>query len=316
MISNLGFTLTPDSMIHFRDATWPMLVMTFLAYAGNTCYPILLRVVIWTMHKFTRQHSSTRQSLGYLLDHPRRCYTLLFPSNVTWILFGILFVLNFLDALFIIVLDLNSEEVTALPLGPRVLAALFQSASSRHTGTSTFNLANVNPAVQFSLLIMMYIAVFPIAISVRVSNTYEERALGKYAMEDDPADNLAPSKYLAHHMRNQLSFDLWYIFLGTFLICVAEAAPIRDTSNTAFNVFAVLFEVTSAYGNVGLSLGTNATLTSLCGDFHTFSKLVICAMMLRGRHRGLPYALDHAVMLPGDERNTGGVEYIDDEDAS
>lgn len=308
MISNLGFTLTADSMIHFRDATWPMLVMTFLAFACNTCYPILLRSIIWTMHRCARQHSSTRQTLGYLLDHPRRCYTLLFPSNVTWILFGILFVLNFLDTLLIVVLDLNSEEVTSLPLGTRTLAALFQAASSRHTGTSVFNLAVVNPAVQFSLLIMMYIAVFPIAMSVRVSNAYEERALGKYAQDSAPSDTLSPTAYLLHHVRNQLSFDLWYIFLGTFCICVAEAAPIRDTSNTAFNIFAVLFEVTSAYGNVGLSLGTNASLTSLSGDFHTFSKLVICAMMLRGRHRGLPYALDHAVMLPADERNTTGVK--------
>jgi hypothetical protein len=53
MTNNLGFTLTPDSMISFRDATWPyvvskrcslhymltsssMLLMTFTAYAGNT----------------------------------------------------------------------------------------------------------------------------------------------------------------------------------------------------------------------------------------------------------------------------------------
>lgn len=41
-------------------------------------------------------------------------------------------------------------------------------------------------------------------------------------------------------------------------------------------------------------------MTSLCGKFTTFSKLVICAMMIRGRHRGLPYALDRAIMLPGE----------------
>lgn len=37
MVDNLGLTLTPDSMISFRDATWPILVMSFLAFAGNTC---------------------------------------------------------------------------------------------------------------------------------------------------------------------------------------------------------------------------------------------------------------------------------------
>jgi hypothetical protein len=31
---------------------------------------------------------------------------------------------------------------------------------------------------------------------------------------------------------------------------------------------------------------------------NTFSKLVICAVMLRGRHRGLPVALDKAIMFP------------------
>jgi len=32
--------------------------------------------------------------------------------------------------------------------------------------------------------------------------------------------------------------------------------------------------------------------------FGVFGKVVICFMMIRGRHRGLPYALDRAIMLP------------------
>ncbi len=30
----------------------------------------------------------------------------------------------------------------------------------------------------------------------------------------------------------------------------------------------------------------------------TLSKLIICAVMLRGRHRGLPVALDRAIVFP------------------
>ncbi|CAH0041876.1 unnamed protein product [Clonostachys rhizophaga] len=100
------------------------------------------------------------------------------------------------------------------------------------------------------------------------------------------------------HMQNQLNFDLWYIFLGIFCICIAEAGKIADTDEPAFSVWTVFFEATSAYGNVGLSLGHPTVATSLCGIFTIFSKLVICAMMIRGRHRGLPYALDRAIMLP------------------
>lgn len=312
MVSNCGFTLTADSMISFRDAAWPMVLLTFLAFAGNTCHPIILRFIIWAHHKLLPKESSLQESLRFLLDHPRRCYTILFPSGTTWILFGILFALNFIDVLLIVVLDLDNPEVNALPLAARLNAATFQAASSRHTGTSSFNLAKVNPAVQFSLLTMMYISVFPIAISVRNSNSYEDTALGKYADNVDPTDDQPMRSYLMQHVRNQLSFDLWYIFLGTFCICIAESGPIMDPNNAAFNVFAVLFECVSAYGNVGLSLGTNSTLTSLSGDFTTFSKVVICAMMWRGRHRGLPYALDHAVMLPSDEMIGGQREIQDD----
>lgn len=245
MISNLGFTLTPDSMISFRDATWPMLVLTFLAFAGNTFYPIFLRLVIWVMSKVVPKKSSTKESLQFLLDHPRRCYALLFPSKPTWILLGILFALNFIDTLFIVVLDLDNPTVSDLPLGPRILAALFQSASARHTGTASFNLAEVNPAVQFSLLVMMYIAILPIAISIRASNTYEDRALGIYEHDQD-LDESKGASYVMTHLRNQLSFDLWYIFLGTFLICIAEAKPIMDGNDPAFAVFPVFFEVVSA----------------------------------------------------------------------
>ncbi|KAK0624020.1 potassium transporter [Immersiella caudata] len=301
MVNNLGFTLTPDSMITFRDATWPILVMAFLAFAGNTCYPIFLRVLIWILHLATPSTSPHKEPLKFILDHPRRCYTLLFPSRPTWILFAIVFVLNAIDVVLIIVLDLHNDEVASLPIGSRILAALFQAASSRHTGTATFNLANVNPGVQFSLLVMMYIAVLPIAISIRASNTYEERTLGLYEPEMRSVDESSGRRYVMAHIRNQLSFDLWYVFLGTFCICVAEAERIVDLNEPAFSVFPVMFEVVSAYGNVGLSLGHPMVMTSLCGQFTTFSKLVICAMMIRGRHRALPYSIDHAIMLPHEE---------------
>ncbi|KAI1341524.1 hypothetical protein F5Y15DRAFT_414048 [Xylariaceae sp. FL0016] len=54
--------------------------------------------------------------------------------------------------------------------------------------------------------------------------------------------------------------------------------------------FALLFELLSAYGNTGLSLG---------GFLRTPSKLVLVALMLRGRHRILPLAIDRSVLVPG-----------------
>jgi Trk-type K+ transport system membrane component len=206
-----------------------MILMSFLAFAGNTLYPVFLRLSIWIMSKLVPKTSPTHESLSFLLTYPRRCYTLLFPSGPTWILFGIIFALNFIDILLIIVLDLSNPEVSSLPLSQRIPAAIFQAASARHTGTASFNLANVNPAVQLSLLIMMYIAVFPIAISIRASNAYEEKSLGLWE-EEKSLDEKHSKTYLLTHMKNQLGFDLWYIFLGTFCICISESTRIADVN--------------------------------------------------------------------------------------
>ncbi|KAG5752431.1 hypothetical protein H9Q69_003045 [Fusarium xylarioides] len=297
MITNLGFTLTPDSMISFNDAPAPLLIMSALALAGHTFYPVLLRLVIWATSKVVSKHSSLQEPLHFLLNHPRRCYTLLFPSGPTWALFGILALLNLVDVLFIILLDLDNSTVTVLPGWQRFCAAVFQAVSSRHTGTASFNLANVNPAVQMALLIMMYISVYPISIVVRSSNTYEERSLGIYehSLQYDEEDG---GSYFVTHLRNQLSFDLWYICLGLLCISIAEHKKIMDGNDPAFTMWPMLFEGVSAYCNVGLSLGYPTINSSFCTEFSTFSKLVICAMMIRGRHRGLPYALDRAIVLP------------------
>src|SRR2546421_6763258 len=65
-------------------------------------------------------------------------------------------------------------------------------------------------------------------------------------------------------------------------------------------MFAVLFEIVSAYGTVGLSLGYPNINASFSAEFGVIAKLVIIAMQIRGRHRGLPYALDRAILLPSE----------------
>lgn len=144
---------------------------------------------------------------------------------------------------------------------------------------------------------MMYISIFPIAMSMRQTNVYEEKSLGVWADEDDDE---AQSSYLGHHLRRQLSFDLWFVFLGFFLIAIVEGSRLETTNDYAFTLFSVLFEIVSAYGTVGLSLGYPGVNTSFSGQLKTLSKLIIIAMQIRGRHRGLPYALDRAILLPSE----------------
>merc|ERR1711939_505152 len=301
--NDLGFTLTNNSMISFGGAIFLLLLMTFLIVIGNTGFPCMLRFVIWVFSKCVPYGGPLWDELQFLLDHPRRCFTLLFPRNATWWLFAILVILNGVDLIFFIILDLNDPVIEQIPAGIRLVDGLFQASSTRTAGFSVVNLAELHPAIQVSYLIMMYISVFPIAISMRRTNVYEEKSLGIYVSpedEEEEGDSKEPS-YVGAHVRKQLSFDLWYIFLGLFIIAIVEGRNLENTNEYAFTMFSVLFEIVSAYGTVGLSLGYPTINASFSAKFHTISKLVIIAMMIRGRHRGLPYELDRAVLLPSEK---------------
>lgn len=107
---DLGFTLTPDSMNSFNTAVFPLLIMSFFIVIGNTGFPVMLRFIIWVTSLYVPNHSGLWEELRFLLDHPRRCFTLLFPSAATWWLFWLLVILNGIDLLFFIILDVSSPQ--------------------------------------------------------------------------------------------------------------------------------------------------------------------------------------------------------------
>jgi Trk-type K+ transport system membrane component len=112
----------------------------------------MLRAVIWALWKIWPDDSIIKESLHFLLDHPRRCFTLLFPSKATWWLFAILIILNGTDLILFIVLDLNNPTIDSLSASTRVLDAYFQAISTRTAGFGVVNLAALHPAVQVSYL--------------------------------------------------------------------------------------------------------------------------------------------------------------------
>ncbi|RPD57724.1 hypothetical protein L226DRAFT_512491 [Lentinus tigrinus ALCF2SS1-7] len=306
--TNTGTSLVDTSMVPFQTA-YPMIVfMIILILAGNTAFPVLLRFEIWILSKLVPRHSRINETLHFLLDHPRRCFIYLFPSHQTWFLLTVLFALNFTDWFFFLVLDIGNPAMTSIPVGVRFIIGLLQATAVRAAGFGTVALSSLAPAVKVLYVLMMYISVYPIAMSVRSTNVYEEKSLGVFMDDDESEEEVFNTsgnratvwgRYLAMHARKQLSFDMWWLGLALFLVCIIEKDGLDDEANcTWFNIFTILFELVSAYGTVGLSLGVPYANYSFSGALRPLSKLIICAVMLRGRHRGLPVAIDRAVMLP------------------
>ncbi|KAB8215050.1 cation transport protein-domain-containing protein [Aspergillus novoparasiticus] len=324
--NNSGMSLVDANMVPFQSSIYMLITMGLLILAGNTCYPIFLRCILYALllilpenDYFTHQ----RHTLRFLLDHPRRCYTNLFPSRHTrWLLCAVI-ILNGLDWAAFEVLNIDNPSVNRIPPGPRALDGLFQALCVRTGGFYIVAISSLQIGTQVIYVVMMYIAVYPVVITMRSSNVYEERSLGIYAGEPTPKANpldhhqekspkTVPTSrlyFVKQQLHVQLAYDIWWLALAVIIISIVEAGSFtRDP--VVYSVFNIIFETISAYGCVGITTGLPDQAYSFSGGWHSLSKVVLCAVMLRGRHRSLPVAIDKAIMLPGEY-----LERVEEEDA-
>ncbi|ENI10403.1 hypothetical protein COCC4DRAFT_35347 [Bipolaris maydis ATCC 48331] len=291
--ANGGLNILNANFIPFSGYPYVLLVAAAVAFAGQTQFPILLRVTIWGLKKLAPTQSRFRNTMEFLLQHPRRCFIYLFPARETLYLFVTQFVIDVTAWLCFEILNIGMPDVEALSTGTRILDGLFQASGLRTSGAYIISLTSLAPACLVAYLVIMYISIYPMTMTLRKTNTYEERSIGL-----EESGNSATS--VASHLQKQLAYDIWFQFLVFFLICCIERRHILN-ADPGFSIFSILFEVTSAYGTVGLSLGVPGKNYSLCGDFASLSKVVLLFAMLRGRHRGLPFAIDRSILLPGEE---------------
>ncbi|KAI9494256.1 cation transport protein-domain-containing protein [Zychaea mexicana] len=322
-MNNLGMSPLDASMVPFQNTPFPLICTMIQILAGNTAYAILLRFIIWVLWKTTPQrYAMRRETFRFLLDHPRRCYTTLFPSTQTWWLLIILVVITVVELVCFLALNYWLPVLEGLPWGSRFLDGLFQSIATRN-------------GKLFSLFF-----VYPVAISMRNSNVYQERALGIFRGDDDeegpvkfsesdlrgPAPFIklrrhptinsvmttsrkvlrGPDFYVVNLIQRQLTSDICWVISGIFAIAVIESQSIMSPSPTT--MMTVIYECVSAFGNVGASTGYPNTATSQGAQYHTLGKLVLILLMYRGRHRGLPLAIDRAVLLPSEQLEQREVE--------
>jgi hypothetical protein len=147
--NNSGMSLLDANMIPFQGAYFVLITMGLMILAGNTAYPLFLRLIIWTSLKLLKAVTAEdscetlKTTLEFILKYPRRVYTNLFPSRPTWWLFFMLVWLNAVDWVAFELLNLGNPAITSIPTGPRILDGLFQALgkllsliSLRHTHLS------------------------------------------------------------------------------------------------------------------------------------------------------------------------------------
>ncbi|KAK2948167.1 K+ Transporter [Blattamonas nauphoetae] len=99
------------------------------------------------------------------------------------------------------------------------------------------------------------------------------------------------TQFLVSQQDNPQIRDIVVLFIFLVLITMIENKKIV---NGQMSNMQILFDLVSAYGNVGLSLGFG-TITSKRHPMHVASEVLMIIVMFRGKHREIPSDLDHAI---------------------
>lgn len=175
-----------------------------------------------------------------------------------------------LPAVFFSTCDLKN-----LPMGKRLLAAVFQSVTTRTAGFNTINISEMSEASKAVMILLMLIGGSPGSTAGGMkTTTFTVLILNAIATFRSQENAGAFGRRLEYHViKNAATIAMLYFtlfFCGGIAISVYEGLPLLDC----------LYEAASAVGTVGLTLGVTPGL-------HIFSQVVLIMLMYLGRVGGL-----------------------------
>lgn len=126
-------SLLDANMIPFQNAYFVLITMGLMILAGNTAYPLFLRLIVWIGLKLLKAvtkcdaYDDLKATFEFILKYPRRVYTNLSPSRPTWWLFFMLIWLNSIDWVAFEIMNIGNSVIESIPTGSRILDGLFQA---------------------------------------------------------------------------------------------------------------------------------------------------------------------------------------------
>ncbi|MFP4979020.1 TrkH family potassium uptake protein [Paenibacillus sp. CN-4] len=165
----------------------------------------------------------------------------------------------------------NPKTLGSLNWGGKLLGSLFQSVTPRTAGANTLDIAGLRQASQFFMIILMFIGASPGSTGGGIKTTTFTIMIGAVIAMLRGRDDIVLFRY---RMAQERVLKALSITLLALLLVVSVAMVLSTTEDV--NFLAILFETTSAFATVGLSMGITPEL-SLVG------KLLIAFTMFAGR---------------------------------
>ncbi|KAL6873650.1 hypothetical protein ACP4OV_013732 [Aristida adscensionis] len=275
--ANGGLVPTNENMAIFSKNAGLLLLLTGQVLAGNTLFPLFLRLLVWFLGRVSKL-----KGLDLMIRNPKELrFRYLLPKLPTVFLSSTVVGLAAAAVAMFCAVDWNSLVFEGLSSYQKIVSALFMAVNARHAGENSIDCSLISPAVLVLFTVMMYLPSLTTYVPPnRDDKTKHQKVVSK---QGSLVQNLAFS---------QLTCNIIFVMA----VCITERTRLRNDPLN-FSTLNMTFEVISAYGNVGLSTGYSCSRLqqlhpgSICQDKpYSFSgwwsdegKLILVLVMLYGR---------------------------------
>jgi trk system potassium uptake protein TrkH len=274
--NNAGFSLFGDNLIQYVTSPLVNFTITGLIIFGGLGYQVIIELYLWIRERLSRSRC-------------HREFSLLFKVVTTTTLFLLIF-----GTILILSVEYNNPDtLESLTLPEKIMAAWFQSVTSRTAGFNTIDIGRMTSAGLFVTNILMFIGASPGSTGGGIKTTTARILLRCTRATLQGRDEVLcyqrkiPAPLILKAISVLVGSSI-VVFVSTLLVSLFQ-------SNLEFEQ--ILFEIVSAFATVGLSTG-------ITGSLSVPSQLVVIATMYIGRVGVLLLVL--AIM--GDPKPTS-VEY-------
>ncbi|MBB6454829.1 potassium uptake TrkH family protein [Salirhabdus euzebyi] len=249
--TNAGFDITGQSLIPFQDDYFVQFIHITLIILGSIGFPVLIEVK------------------DYLTSSPEERKFMRFSlfTKLTTLTYFSLIIFGFL---ILILLEWN-HFFAGKSWHEVIFYSLFQSTTTRSGGLSTMDVSLLTEQSQLFISSLMFIGASPSSVGGGIRTTTFALVIIFIMTFARGKNNVTVFRREVHE---EDLFKAVVVTLMALIICFVSVVFISIVEE--FSLISIIFEVSSAFGTTGLSMGITSGLSP-------FSQIVLMILMFIGR---------------------------------
>ncbi|EHY91950.1 MULTISPECIES: TrkH family potassium uptake protein [Staphylococcus] len=250
--TNGGLDITGQSLIPYANDYFVQTIVMFLIILGSIGFPVLIEVKAYIKNRI-----------------PNFRFSLF--AKITTVTYLVLFVFG----VIIILLFEYNHAFQNMSWHKSLFYALFQSATTRSAGLQTIDVSHFGEGTNVIMSILMFIGSSPSSVGGGIRTTTFAILILFLLNFNNNSEKLSIKAFNReiHTTDVQRSFA---VFTMAGILTFAATIFILVVENGKISFLQGFFEVMSAFGTCGLSLGVT-------GDFNDMSKVTLMILMFIGR---------------------------------